>query len=55
MDYGFRAVISSRFGDIFRGNSAKAGLVAAKVEQSDVELLWKKIESSPAWSSPSTC
>ncbi|MDN5919459.1 MAG: 3-isopropylmalate dehydratase small subunit, partial [Pseudonocardia sp.] len=41
MDYGFRVVVSSRFADIFRGNSAKAGLVAAEVAQPDVELLWK--------------
>ncbi len=47
MDFGFRAVISSRFGDIFKGNCAKAGLLAATVEQSDVELLWKKIEQRP--------
>ena len=47
MDYGFRVVISSRFGDIFRGNAGKAGLLAAEVAQDDVELLWKLIESSP--------
>src|SRR4029077_19214582 len=47
MDFGFRVVISSRFGDIFRGNSGKAGLLAAEVAQDDVELLWKLIESSP--------
>ena len=47
MDYGFRVVISSRFGEIFKGNSSKAGLLAATVEQSDVELLWKKIEERP--------
>ena len=47
MDYGFRVVISSRFADIFRGNSAKAGLVAAEVAQPDVELLWKLLESEP--------
>ncbi|BBG04126.1 MULTISPECIES: 3-isopropylmalate dehydratase small subunit [Pseudonocardia] len=47
MDYGFRVVISSRFADIFRGNSAKAGLVAAQVEQPDVELIWKKLENEP--------
>ena len=47
MDFGFRAVISSRFGEIFRGNSAKAGLLAAVVAQPDVELLWKRIESRP--------
>src|SRR5690349_14643468 len=47
MDYGFRVVISARFGDIFRGNSAKQGLVAAQVAQPDVELLWKLIENDP--------
>src|ERR1700755_1373375 len=47
MDYGFRVVISSRFADIFRGNSAKAGLVAAQVAQPDVELLWKVLENQP--------
>lgn len=47
MDYGFRVVISSRFGDIFRGNAGKAGLLAAEVAQDDVELLWKLIEASP--------
>jgi 3-isopropylmalate/(R)-2-methylmalate dehydratase small subunit len=47
MDYGFRVVISSRFGDIFRGNSAKGGLLAAQVEQPDVELLWKLLENEP--------
>ncbi|WP_018334893.1 3-isopropylmalate dehydratase small subunit [Actinomycetospora chiangmaiensis] len=47
MDYGFRVVVSSRFGEIFKGNSSKAGLLAATVDQSDVELLWKKIESRP--------
>ncbi|ANY24190.1 MULTISPECIES: 3-isopropylmalate dehydratase small subunit [Gordonia] len=46
-DFGFRVVISSRFADIFRGNSGKAGLVAAQVEQSDVELLWKRLEENP--------
>ncbi|GAA0920766.1 3-isopropylmalate dehydratase small subunit [Pseudonocardia zijingensis] len=47
MDYGFRVVISARFGDIFRGNSAKQGLVAAQVAQPDVELLWKLLENEP--------
>jgi 3-isopropylmalate/(R)-2-methylmalate dehydratase small subunit len=47
MDYGFRVVISSRFADIFRGNSGKAGLLAAEVTQDDVELLWKVIEQTP--------
>ncbi len=46
-DYGFRVVIASRFADIFRGNAGKAGLLAAQVEQNDVELLWKLIEEQP--------
>jgi 3-isopropylmalate/(R)-2-methylmalate dehydratase small subunit len=46
-DYGFRAVISSRFADIFRGNAGKQGLVAAECAQSDVELLWKLLEAEP--------
>ncbi len=46
-DFGFRVVISSRFADIFRGNAGKAGLVAAQVEQSDVELIWKRLEEQP--------
>ncbi|MEV6879255.1 3-isopropylmalate dehydratase small subunit [Amycolatopsis sp. NPDC051128] len=46
-DYGFRAVISARFADIFRGNSGKGGLVAAQCEQHDVELLWKLLENEP--------
>ena len=47
MDYGFRVVISSKFADIFRGNSGKGGLVAAQVAQEDVELLWKLLENAP--------
>lgn len=47
MDFGFRVVISSRFADIFRGNAGKAGLLAAQVEQSDVELLWKLLDEQP--------
>jgi len=46
-DFGFRVVISSRFADIFRGNAGKAGLVAAQVDQSDVELIWKRLEEQP--------
>ena len=46
-DYGFRVVISARFADIFRGNSAKGGLVTAQVGQPDVELLWKLLENFP--------
>jgi len=47
MNYGFRVVVSSRFADIFRGNSAKQGLLAAEVAQPDVELLWKLLENEP--------
>src|SRR5437763_9393719 len=46
-DYGFRVVISPRFADIFRGNSLKAGLLAAQCDQSDIELLWKLLENEP--------
>jgi 3-isopropylmalate/(R)-2-methylmalate dehydratase small subunit len=47
MDYGFKVVVSSRFADIFRGNSGKGGLLAAEVTQDDVELLWKLLENEP--------
>ncbi|MDP4689555.1 MAG: 3-isopropylmalate dehydratase small subunit [Candidatus Nanopelagicales bacterium] len=46
-DYGFMAVISSRFADIFRGNSGKAGLLTALVDQETVEQLWLMIEADP--------
>ncbi|MBV7281445.1 MULTISPECIES: 3-isopropylmalate dehydratase small subunit [unclassified Corynebacterium] len=47
MDYGFRVVFSPRFADIFRGNAGKAGLLAAQMEHSDIELLWKLMEQTP--------
>ena len=47
MNYGFRVVISSRFADIFRGNSGKQGLLTAIVAQDDVELIWKYLENNP--------
>ncbi len=47
MDYGFKVVLSSRFADIFRGNSGKAGLVAAQVGQDVIEQIWKLIETDP--------
>ncbi|QGU04447.1 3-isopropylmalate dehydratase small subunit [Corynebacterium comes] len=47
MDYGFRVVLSPRFADIFRGNSGKAGLLAAQLEEADIELLWKQLEAEP--------
>jgi 3-isopropylmalate/(R)-2-methylmalate dehydratase small subunit len=46
-NYGFKAVISSRFGDIFRGNSGKSGLVAAQVDQKVVQRLWDHLEDRP--------
>ena len=46
-NYGFRAVISSRFADIFRGNAGKQGLLAAQCEQHDIEQLWKLLEAEP--------
>ena len=49
-NYGFKAVISSRFADIFRGNSLKGGLLTVVIEQSDVEALRAAIEANPATS-----
>ena len=46
-DYGFKAVLSSRFADIFRGNAGKQGLVAAQLAQDDIEQLWKILEEAP--------
>jgi len=46
-NYGFKVVISSRFADIFRGNSGKAGLLAAQVDESTVGRLWELLESHP--------
>ena len=47
-NYGFKAVISSRFADIFRGNSLKGGLLTVILPQEAVEALWVAIESNPA-------
>ena len=47
MDYGFRVVISPRFGDIFRGNSGKAGLLAARVDEKVVQRLWDFLDDNP--------
>ncbi len=49
-NYGFKAVISSRFADIFRGNSLKGGLLTVIIDQVDVEALWVAIEADPATS-----
>jgi 3-isopropylmalate/(R)-2-methylmalate dehydratase small subunit len=48
MDYGFKAVLSSRFADIFRGNSGKAGLLAGQVSQDVVDRLWELTEADPS-------
>ena len=49
-DGGFRVVISSRFADIFRNNSTKAGLLTVLLPQEDVEALWARIEADPTTS-----
>jgi 3-isopropylmalate/(R)-2-methylmalate dehydratase small subunit len=46
-NYGFKVVISSRFADIFRGNSGKAGLLAAEVDEKVVQRLWDLLEDRP--------
>jgi 3-isopropylmalate/(R)-2-methylmalate dehydratase small subunit len=46
-NYGFRVVIAPRFGDIFRGNSGKAGLLAAQVDDKVVLRLWDLLEAEP--------
>ena len=46
-DYGFRVVIAPRFGDIFRGNSGKAGLLTAQVDDKVVLRLWDLMEAEP--------
>ena len=47
-NYGFKVVISSRFADIFRGNSLKGGLLTVILPQAEVEKLWAAIEADPA-------
>ena len=46
-DFGFRAVIAPRFGDIFRGNSGKQGLLNAVVPEDVVERIWSALEATP--------
>lgn len=46
-DYGFKAVLSSKFADIFRGNSGKQGLVTGVISDADTEALWAAIEANP--------
>ncbi|MEV8124863.1 3-isopropylmalate dehydratase small subunit [Streptomyces sp. NPDC085944] len=46
-NYGFKAVISSRFADIFRGNSLKNGLLTVVLDQKTVDALWELVEKDP--------
>jgi len=46
-NYGFKVVISARFADIFRGNSGKAGLLAAQVDEQTVNALWDFLDANP--------
>jgi 3-isopropylmalate/(R)-2-methylmalate dehydratase small subunit len=48
VDYGFKAVVSPRFADIFRGNSLKAGLLTVELSEKVVQRLWDDIEADPA-------
>lgn len=46
-NYGFQVVLSSRFADIFRGNSGKGGLLTAQLPQEVIEQLWAMVEADP--------
>lgn len=46
-DFGFRAVFSPKFADIFRGNSGKQGLIAGVISESDMEAMWAAIDANP--------
>jgi 3-isopropylmalate/(R)-2-methylmalate dehydratase small subunit len=46
-DYGFKAVLSSRYAEIFKGNAGKQGLVAGILAQDDIEQIWKILEEQP--------
>ena len=47
-DYGFKVVLSSRYADIFRGNSGKIGLLTAVVDQDVIERIWAVVEADPS-------
>lgn len=47
-DWGFRAVVAARFGDIFHGNALKEGLLPVELPQATVEELWERVEREPA-------
>ncbi|MEY4713905.1 MAG: 3-isopropylmalate dehydratase small subunit [Actinomycetota bacterium] len=46
-DFGFKAVFSAKFADIFRGNSGKQGLVTGVISEADTKALWSEIEANP--------
>lgn len=46
-DYGFKAVLSSKFADIFKGNAGKQGLIAGEITDEDIEKLWEAILNNP--------
>ena len=46
-NYGFKVVLSSRFADIFRGNSQKMGLLTVILSQDEIEKIWQTVESKP--------
>jgi 3-isopropylmalate/(R)-2-methylmalate dehydratase small subunit len=46
-DFGFQAVLSARFGDIFRGNAGKQGLLAAQLAEADIQAIWAMIDAQP--------
>jgi 3-isopropylmalate/(R)-2-methylmalate dehydratase small subunit len=46
-DFGFTAVLSPKFGDIFRGNSGKQGLLTGTISEQDVETIWSIIDAAP--------
>jgi 3-isopropylmalate/(R)-2-methylmalate dehydratase small subunit len=49
-NYGFKVILSSRFADIFRGNSQKAGLLTVVLPQEEIEKIWEAVEGDPATS-----
>jgi 3-isopropylmalate/(R)-2-methylmalate dehydratase small subunit len=46
-DYGFKAVFSSKFADIFRGNSGKQGLITGIIDDATIEKIWQALEENP--------
>jgi 3-isopropylmalate/(R)-2-methylmalate dehydratase small subunit len=46
-DFGFKAVFSPKFADIFRGNSGKQGLIAGVISEADMEAMWAAIDANP--------